>query len=135
MDIFTNIYRLYDFCFQHQKQNIFILFVDFKNAYNTIDWHHLFSTLDEIFAENPAYSQFIKILYSHTKLRIGKNTLIPKRGLMQGSTLSPLLFDFCVDPILRMISTKLSLEQILVFAGDLSFLCLTLDEVDTTISL
>ena len=56
---------------------------------------------------------------------------------MQGSTLSPLLFDFCLDHILRQISSKLNLDikQILGFADDISFLCLSLNQLSQVIDL
>ena len=137
MDTLTNIYRLYKFCHDSatQKRKIFALFIDYRNAYNTINWDYLFSKLDKIFQKNPQYATFIKALYSHTKLRIGSILIAPNNGLMQGSTLSPLLFDLCLDDILKAIQqeTNLSIEQILAYADDLLFLCSSLKQLNETI--
>ena len=106
------------------------MFVDYKNAYNTILWEHLFRVLDQVF--DPLEATFLKALYHHTSLKIGKETIHPNSGLMQGSTLSPLLFNFCIDHILRAIASQLnmSIEQILGFADDLSFLCTSIDQLN-----
>ena len=138
MDTLTNIYRLYSFCLNaaSQKKKIYALFIDYRNAYNTVDWLHLFSVLDKIFKEKPHYALFIKALYSHTTLRIGAHQVRPDTGLMQGSTLSPFLFDLCLDVILRTIlnEAELTIDQILAYADDLLFLCFSLEQLDKTIS-
>jgi len=116
---------------------LFILFIDYKNAYNTIKWDHLFQTLDQVYTNNPSHAQFIKALYLHTKLRIGNITITPNRGLMQGSILSPLLFNLCLDPILKIIQLELnlSISQILAFADDIAFICDSLNQVEDLIEL
>ena len=135
MDITTNIFRMYKFCMLNQNRNIFILFIDYKNAYNTIKWEYLFKTLDHLFQSNPEQVQFIKALYLNTKLRIRRKHLIPNTGLMQGSIISPILFNMCIDPILRQVNSQigLTIEQILAFADDIAFLCKSIQEVTTLI--
>jgi len=80
---------------------------------------------------------FLKALYINTSLKIGRKIIHPNRGLLQGSTISPLLFDFCIDHLLRLISSKLNMnvDQILGYADDLSFLCISPNQLKKTIDL
>ena len=87
------------------NQNLFLLYIDFSSAFNTIDHDKLLQTMYDLgFPEDAIY--VIQDLYNNAttkaKLAIGTTESIQiNRGTIQGDTLSPLLFTIFLEPLLR----------------------------------
>ena len=58
-------------------------------------------------------------------IRIGKERFQPKRGVMQGSPISPYLFDIYIKELMKKIKTVGALrdECVLMYADDLAVIC------------
>ena len=88
----------------HQK-NVFAMYTDYSNAFNTIDQDKLLQILFDLDIPNVAIDA-VKDLYNGAitcvKIPAGNTDAIPvERGVLQGDTLSPLLFNFFMTPLVR----------------------------------
>ena len=88
------------------KQDIYILYKDFKNAFGSIDHARLLAIMKDLGYPNDAIKLIGNIYSQSTTTFIGKHfgktQLIPiQRGTIQGDTLSPYLFIIFLEPLLR----------------------------------
>lgn len=77
--------------------HIFGVFIDFSNAYNNVKHDLLFAKLAKVLNEKEIL--FIKALYSRNIIRAGKECFTPNKGVPQGSSLSPALFDIYAEDL------------------------------------
>ena len=87
------------------------LFLDMEKAYDRISWPYLFCALIK-FGAPIRFISWLKLLYqdlsSYIILPSGASPSFPVcQGLCQGDPLSPLLFNFAIDFLLRAISQNL----------------------------
>ena len=54
--------------------------------------------------------------YSHTKIKLGKEDVCINKGVMQGSTISPALFNIFLEPLLTEISNLTGTNDIYAYA-------------------
>ena len=94
------------------NSNIYALYVDFTNAFNTIDHHKLFRIMtdlgfppDSIAVVADLYSGVSTRVVLQRSARLATGPIPVGRGTIQGDTLSPLVFLLYLEPLLRWLAT------------------------------
>ncbi|GAB4822871.1 hypothetical protein N2152v2_009917 [Parachlorella kessleri] len=87
------------------RQDVYLLFVDFSSAFNTINHDQLLQIMCNLGFTHDAV-RVIRDLYTGAQTRIktpfGTSDPIDfERGTIQGDSLSPFLFLICIEPLLR----------------------------------
>ena len=85
------------------KKKLYVVFIDFKKAYDTVNRNRLFNKLRKL-GINGTFMQNIEAMYKRTeyciKLKGGHTPPITSNlGLKQGCPLSPMLFNLYIDDI------------------------------------
>ena len=81
--------------------NKYLVFIDLKNAYDKVIHTKLFEKLYK-YGINEKIIGTIKLLYSYAKLKISNDSEIinVNNGVLQGSLISPLLFDLYINDLI-----------------------------------
>ena len=93
------------------NQDIYILYIDSKNAFGSIDHARLLAIMKDLGYPNDAI-KLLGIIYSQsttifTGVHFGKTRPIPiQRGTIQGDTLSPYLFLVFLEPLLILLQQE-----------------------------
>jgi len=87
--------------FDETKDKGILFMVDFKKAFDTLNWDFMFKTLD-FFNFGPEFKRWIHTLYTHPVACIKNNGYTSNvfsihRGVRQGCPVSALLFILCVE--------------------------------------
>ena len=87
------------------KKNVFALYTDYSNAFNTIDQERLLQVLRDLCFPDVTI-EAVQDIYSEASTKIktpaGLTSSIPaQRGVVQGDTLSPFLFNCFLEPLAR----------------------------------
>ena len=85
------------------KNKLYVVFIDFKKAYDTVNRNRLFDKLKKL-GINGTFIQNIEAMYKRTeyciKLKAGHTPpILSNLGLKQGCPLSPMLFNLYIDDI------------------------------------
>jgi len=89
---------------------LFLLFIDYEKAYGNVNRDKLWETMD---SKIPIYLlNKIKFIYRNTKIRIKFNNGVSEpihinRGVRQGCSLSPVLFNIYINKIIQEFKTVL----------------------------
>ena len=86
----------------------YLLFIDLKNAYDKVDHKRLFNKLT-ILGISKEIIGTIKLLYSRAKLKISNNNecINVNNGVLQGSLISPMLFDLYINDLINELDINL----------------------------
>jgi Reverse transcriptase (RNA-dependent DNA polymerase) len=114
-----------------ENPNMHNIFMDIKAAYDTVDRRILWNDMLTYFGIPFSTVDRIRSLFENNVSRIvlnGKKSkeILNRRGLLQGSSLSPILFNFFIDSLARRldscmkISTRGIRTNALLFADDLN---------------
>ena len=84
-----------------------LLLVDFRKAFDSVDWHYLFSLLERM-NFGTRFLGFVRLLHSglRARVRVGRTLSAPLdvfRGTRQGFPLSPLLFALAIEPLANLV--------------------------------
>ncbi len=111
--IFDNLFLVRDMITvaQRHKLDIGFLSLDQEKAFDRVDHHYLFKTL-EAFGFGTHFVSLVKLLYSdiYSMLRINGSLTRPfpvTRGIRQGCPLSGLLYSISIEPLLSMLRKQL----------------------------
>ena len=97
---------------QFPTSDLYLFFIDFRNAFGSIEHDLIFWVLNKIgIPDNHILIKLIKNMYTDSSFSIatkkGKTRPIKReRGVFQGCPLSPILFLFAIDPILRWLNQE-----------------------------
>ena len=75
------------------KQKIKILFVDFKSAYDNVKREKLYEILKDKNILNDVDIKLLKFIHSNLVITIGNESTKTNKGVPQGLTTSPLLYN------------------------------------------
>ncbi len=134
----VNIVRILKQCLARKQQKKrgpkgAILFIDFKSAYNNVNIEQLFTILrDKQILEHDEI-EFLRALYSKTYISTGSERINIFKGVMQGSIISPALFNIFLDPLIEDISNELGVENVLAYADDLAVIVTSYYQLDQAI--
>ena len=124
------------------------LFIDFKKAFNTIEWDFINSSLKK-FNFGPDIQNWVKILYNNVSSCVLNNGFAleffsVERGIRQGCPLSRLLFVIGIEILAREIKNDTAIKGINVgekeikvslYADDTTVFVRDLDSVDHLLTL
>ena len=109
--IWENINLVANLTLSHQTTGQ-LLFLDQEKAYDRVDWNYLSNVLDISGFPKSFINLYSNILSSSSisisTLNSKPKIVWPSRGLKQGDPLSPILYNYSLEPLLLTISKKLS---------------------------
>jgi len=78
---------------------------------------------------------FLRTLYSKTSLTVGKEKVKVHKGVMQGSIISPALFNIFIEPLLRKLNREFNIEDIFAYADDRAICIYSMNELRKAIKI
>lgn len=93
-----------------------LLFLDFKKAFDSLEWEFMFKTLDK-FKFGDSFKKWVKILYTDPTCKVKNNGYISSaikmtRGVRQGCPLSALLFILSVEVLAESVRRSKEIQGI-----------------------
>lgn len=98
------------------------MWIDIKKAYDSVDHKYLMWCLEKL--NIPSWCvNFVSNMVKNWKIRLSYNREVisevkPERGILQGDSLSPLIFVLCLEPLSRRLNSRHD-EVVIEEGGDL----------------
>ena len=96
--IFT-LQQIIEKCYEYDKFDVYIMFIDFSKAFDSVEYNALFNALQEQ-GVHSALIEVLRVIYrvgkSSVKVNESKVPIQIERGVRQGDTISPRLFTACL---------------------------------------
>jgi len=135
----VNLQRLMDELSSMKAQGLeicYAIFIDIKAAYDTVPREVLFTRLETEGILTTEETNLLRLIYDNTRLTIGDKEFRPQKGVLQGSVISPALFDIFFEGLLRrLIENGISWKRLFGFADDLSSLTPSVPEASKILRL
>ena len=112
-----------------------LLFIDFKSAYNNVNLDMLFANLLTNNILDSDEVEFLRTLYSKTVLTVGNQKVEINKGVMQGSIISPALFNIFIEPMLKLLNREFNMEDIFAYADDIAICIYSIGELHKAINI
>jgi hypothetical protein len=130
-----NVVKLRDRGAKIKKENgkeKYVYFVDLKNAYDSVNHRLLFSKMEKCGIDNKT-TNTVRLLYSNARLMLDRvsGPININKGVLQGSLISPLLFNVYINDMVMELSTIAF--DVLAYADDIAVLCRDRRELNTVI--
>lgn len=97
-----NVVRLYLECQKHKNEG-YVIFVDFSSAYDTIQRKKLYEILHTKRILNESKIQILKFVHQNLRIKLGNKDCNIERGVPQGCTTSPMLFNIYTEELLELL--------------------------------
>ena len=106
----------------------YIFFIDIKNAYDSVNHNILFEKMKILNIPENIINTIMKI-YSFAKMKINlfQKPININRGVLQGSILSPMLFNIYINDLI--ITIKNNAYDVLAYADDIAVIAKNYDEL------
>ena len=79
--------------------------------------------------------EFLRTLYSKTVLTVDNQKVEINEGVMQGSIISPALFNIFIEPMLKLLNREFNIEYIFAYPDSIVICIYYIDELHKTISI
>jgi hypothetical protein len=101
-----------------------VLFIDYSNAYNTVKRSLLYQILEDNNVLDKEEIDYLRAIHERITLQCGGEKLVTELGLLQGSPISPLLFNIYLDEIIKDFLTQndISVTDSFLYADDIAFI-------------
>jgi len=109
---------------QSSTSKYYICFIDFKAAFDSVIHHKLYELLEKAGVDQETINR-VKLLYNHAHFAVNESNRKPINiGVLQGSLISPILFNLYINELLILLSKELGDQNVYCYADDLMFVCL-----------
>ena len=105
-----------------KRDDLFLTFIDLKGAYDRTSREKTYQILTEKNILNKEEIDMLKFQHNNLRIKLGNNSTTTERGLVQGSIISPHLFNIFFEEALRRLKRVKGIK-IYAFADDLLFTC------------
>ncbi len=113
-------------------EKVHLIYVDFKSAYDQVDWEFLFWRLGERDILNREEIGLLKFIYQGIRVGIKEELMPVGRGVPQGLALSPTLYNIATEDLIESLKSK-NLRPF-AFADDLLVVCKNEKELSLAIT-
>ena len=116
--IYSNLRRLFNIMYHKHKEESVIIALDIEKAFDSLEWKYMLSTLKH-FGFGEGFIDWINIIYAHPEASIITNGEVSQpfhlqRGLRQGCSCSPYLFNLAIEILASQIRANQDIAPIQV---------------------
>jgi Reverse transcriptase (RNA-dependent DNA polymerase) len=106
---------------ENYSGKFFTIFVDFKSAFDKVDHTLLMERLKRDAGISESCLNIVRLLYNSYHFSVaGSAPLKVNSGVAQGSLISPILFAWYIDPLVRDLCSKFGEQNVFAYADDIA---------------